>query len=337
MEIDKYIIDNLPGASDDAKMKMKGILDIDKINKEDIREFYNSRNLGRYWKQLNGFFTDCGSVDDLIKLINNKSDVSSIDLLSNNNFYNLFRSFNKKGIDALINYNPSNKGITRGDGEVMCNLYLNDVIRSNDGDVPTKLSGKLEIKGRWGRLKNQATYNIAKCDIEFNKYFNDTKFIEIFQSKTYLFNILKKLKEDGWHPSYILESLAKSFVEKYPIQYQDINNDLINTLISKESDIFKTPTKKKPSRKDQIDIDYIMDILMIVDMMYYKRIDCWSNMIVVSKENRGKYSVIFGYELDNSILYIYDYLKDKGIGRASSGMTIKDSQSHTFKIEYEPK
>lgn len=335
MGVDKYIIDNLPDASDDAKMKIKGILDIDKINKCDIREFYNSRNLGRYWKQLNGFFTDCGSVDDLIKLINNKSDVSSIDLLSDNNFYNLFRSFNKKGIDALINYNPSNKGITRGDGEVMCNLYLNDVICS-DGDVPTKLSGKLEIKGRWGRLKNQAAYKIEKCDIKFNQYFNNTKFVDVFKSKTHLFNILKKLKEDGWHQSYILESLAKSFVEKYPVQYHDINDDLTNLLISKEFDIFKISTKKKPPRKDQIDVDYIMDILMVADMIYYKRLDEWSNMIVVSKEKRGRYSVVFGYILDEPIQYVYNYLKDKGIKRASSGMSIGDSQSHAFKIEYEP-
>lgn len=336
MEIKNYIINNIDNTSDKAKIKIKGIIDIDKLNENNIRDFYNSRNLGRYWKQLNSIFIDCGSVDDLIKLINNQSNVSSIDLLSHNNFYNLFDSFNKNGIDALMNFNPSNRGITRGDGEVLCNLYLNDIICSDDGDIPTKLSGKLEIKGRWGRLKNQASYNIEKCDSVFQQRFNNEKFKDVFKSQTHLFNIMKNLRDSGWDQSYILESLAMSFVQKYPTQYNDINEDLSKVLIIKELDIFKTTKKKRPSKKDQIDIDLIMDILMIVDMIYYKRLDGWSNMIVVSKENKGKYSVIHGEVLDKDIQYIYDYIKNNGIKRASSGIIIGDSQSHAFKIEYEP-
>lgn len=336
MEIKNYIINNIDGISDKAKIKIKGIIDIDKLDEHVIRDFYINRNLGRYWKQLNSIFIDCGCIDDLIKLINNQSNVSSVDLLNHDNFDDLFNSFNKNGIEALMNFNPSNKGITRGDGEALCNLYLNDIICSDDGDIPTKLSGKLEIKGRWGRLKNQASYNIEKCDVKFRQYFNNLKYKDVFKSKTHLFNILKELRDIGWDQKYILESLSKSFVEKYPIQYQDINELFVNHLVSKSSDIFKITKKKRPSKKDQIDIDYIMDILMIVDMIYYQRLDGWSNMLIVSKKNKGKYSVIRGEVLNHDIQYIYDYLKCKDIERASSGMIIGDSQSHAFKIEYEP-
>ena len=336
MEIKNYIINNIDGISDKAKIKIKGIIDIDKLDEHVIRDFYNNRNLGRYWKQLNSIFIDCGCIDDLIKLINNQSNVSSVDLLNHDNFDDLFNSFNKNGIEALMNFNPSNKGITRGDGEALCNLYLNDIICSDDGDIPTKLSGKLEIKGRWGRLKNQVSYNIEKCDVKFQQYFNNLKYKDVFKSQTHLFNILKELRDSGWDQKYILGSLAKSFVEKYPIQYLDINELFVNHLVSKSSDIFKITKKKRPSKKDQIDIDYIMDILMIVDMIYYQRLDGWSNMLIVSKKNKGKYSVISGEILDNDIQYIYDYLTYKGIKRANSGMIIGDSQSHAFKIEYEP-
>ena len=336
MEIKNYIINNIDSISDKSKIKIKGIIDIDRLDEHVIRDFYNNRNLGRYWKQLNSIFIDCGCVADLIKLINNQSNVSSIDLLNHDNFNDLFNSFNKNGIEALMNFNPSNKGITRGDGEVLCNLYLNDIICSDDGDIPTKSSGKLEIKGRWGRLKNQASYNIEKCDVKFQQHFNNLKYKDVFKSQTHLFNILKELRDSGWDQKYILESLAKSFVEKYPIQYLDINELFVNHLVSKSSDIFKITKKKRPSKKDQIDIDYIMDILMIVDMIYYKRLDGWSNMLIVSKKNKGKYSVIRGEILNHDIQYIYDYLKCKDIERASSGMIIGDSQSHAFKIEYEP-
>ena len=337
MEIKNYIINNIDVISDKAKIKIKGIIDIDKLDEHVIRDFYNNRNLGRYWKQLNSIFIDCGCIDDLIKLINNQSNVSSVDLLNHDNFDDLFNSFNKNGIEALMNFNPSNKGITRGDGEALCNLYLNDIICSDDGDIPTKLSGKLEIKGRWGRLKNQASYNIEKCDVKFQQYFNNLKYKDVFKSKTHLFNILKELRDIGWDQKYILVSLAESFVEKYPIQYQDINELFVNHLVSKSSNIFKITKKKRPSKKDQIDIDYIMDILMIVDMIYYQKLDGWSNMLIVSKKNKGKYSVIRGEVLNHDIQYIYDYLKCKDIERASSGMIIGDSQSHAFKIEYEPK
>ena len=180
------------------------------------------------------------------------------------------------------------------------------------------------------------SYNIEKCDVKFQQHFNNLKYKDVFKSKTHLFNILKELRDNGWDQKYILESLAKSFVEKYPIQYIAINELFVNHLASKSADIFKITKKKRSSKNDQIDIDYIMDILMIVDMIYYQKLDGWSNMLVVSKKNKGKYSVICEEILYNDIQYIYDYLRCKGIKRASSSMIIGDSQFHAFKIEYEP-
>ena len=143
-----------------------------------VQDYFEKRHLGgNCYKIITSKFNSFGDVDALQTLIaQGGSEITSEDFLhaSNKDFYAIFNGICKdKTIESLYELNlPNENNIARGKLEVLLCTLLKDIKEDGHGDVPTVMSGMIEVKGDGGMIKGQAAYDIGACMNKFSEVFS---------------------------------------------------------------------------------------------------------------------------------------------------------------------
>lgn len=286
--------------------------------------------------------------------------VNSKELIEHNDFIELLgQSFSKEFIIGLLNASiESEQGVTGGCGEILIKYIVTDS-QKGIGDVNTKDSGILEIKGYSGALIGQRKYDVDKClryweNNIHNIYPSHISNGDIYKSK----NILAKefLKIYNYNPILDVTNLLKILAEGYGAKYDimDSNADeqvnlIVDSLVKffneNKEKIFKMKTARRTSPKHKFGDKYLSEVdtsiiiygFMMADMYFYKYTDKWKHMIVLHKDNGiydGYYKVISEDVVDLNFQNLYNYLITNGITWVTTGIDIRDLRKQSIKIQY---
>lgn len=332
-ELKDYILIELEKVQDkDILGEIRSILLSHNMNPEVVVNYFDKRHLNNCDKIIVSKFNSFADIEALQLLISqNGSDITSVDFLNapNKDFYIVFGDVCKeKTLAALYELNlPNENNVARGKLEVLLNTILKDIDENGHGDVPTTMSGTIEIKGDGGMIKGQASYNIGSCTHKFNSIFQKIEDADdIFQKQGSFDQLIESLREHYTNEE-ILNGIIESYLAKYPLNdISDSDLSIIRSqfqqyLFDNQNQIFKSKVSSK----------VIWDAFLVTDFKFYQLLDKWDNLVVFNK--KGKYST---FNAENDIKTTYDNvlknLKSNGVTRLTSSIKIRDGRYQAIKV-----
>ena len=301
-----------------------------------VQNYFEKRHLGGHcYKIITSKFNSFGDVDALQTLIDNGgSDITSEDFLhaSNKDFYAIFKDICKeKTIESLYELNlPNENNVARGKLEVLLCTLLKDIKEKGHGDVPTTMSGMIEVKGDNGMIKGQAAYDVGACMIKFSEVFpKASKEDDIFDGQKRLNAVMGELRsQDKYTEEEVLNGIIECYLAKYPLKsISDSDLSVIKTQFQQ----YLSDNQNKIFNKLKVDSKIIWDAFLVTDFKFYQLLDKWDNLVVFNK--KGKYST-FNAEKDIKTTYdaVLKNLKAEGISRSSSAVKNRDGRYQAIKV-----
>ena len=334
-QLKDYIIAQLNVVSIEVLEKIKSLLDREGLTGEVVDEFFRKKGLDDCSDLILSIFNDCGDIQCLSDHIHNPIKISSKDLASNNNLYDLLKPYVKlKTLHKLTNFRPSKNTVARGPYEVILDLFLRDITDCNVGhaDVNTNELGEIELKGPKARIKGSLKPAPGNCTAVFNSLMAQYKINltedNIFQGSKYTKSLMLKLRDDyNLSEEQICGIIAKSILGKYIHQNTTgVENELTKFLIDHIKEVFDRTQYAK----------FIFYTFLITDMYFYQNSEGWDYIMIfrgsdLNKSN-GNYILIDSKDITKGIESIYNIFQEYNVSTPSSAIHDKDSFSQACQI-----
>lgn len=316
-------------------LKRKGIDDAEKLIMRIVRDDDYHEDKKLFYRLIKGQKTKLPDSEQFVK---------------SSNVFDLFQQagFSRDFLMDINELRPSKNTISRGPFEILCDLFITDVIavtnnvKKNDdngegsGDVHTEKCGALEFKGDDARVQGNGTNGVSTVNKAFEEYIRknfpgvtiNMLHKGYFSAVGSVTETTRQLIESGCSLDTYIDILVECMTAQFDADKSD-KESLRQFLIKTNGTFFpkdlniRYAMKKANRRKNATLIstgkldakDFNFSTLWgVIDMYFYHKKEKWPYMIVFDSRNRryGDYYVLDGKKC-NSFDDIYDEVTNANI------------------------
>lgn len=282
------ISSKLQTTPDDALMDVLRFVSQERIDKEQIIQYFKDREIDDVWKHVVRIIKDNNrDYNNFIQLIKGELPVPDSSILKcNGNIYQHFQNiFSFDTLQEICAFAPARNSATRGAGEILCRLILKDI---DKGKADVHAGGlAFEFKGDDARVRSSVIKSPAEINDKFKNMYPDIDYKAVFGEKGGIFRN-EKVIDDLFEIISDDNDIKKKLPELLLAQFDPSKSELreIEELVERNMNVLRNKSKER--------CNLISKFFGVIDLYYYHKQEKF-DYFIVGKPSANKAKDIASY------------------------------------------